>query len=395
MRENFPFFKRRPDIVYLDSAATSQTYYSVADDQRDFMLEFKSNAHRSGHSMGTLIDLEYSKSKIRIGEWLGIKDPCDRVVFNSGTSQGLYDAVQLINNAMIGGNIYLGIDSHHSLTLPFRQLALDAGRWNIIDINLDPTGLLDLDALEQQIKQDSAGCKIIAVSAVSNVLGKVNDLDRIKKIAHTYACTTVIDAAQIISKRNIDYNGFDFVAWSWHKIYGPTGLGTLLIDPIWKLYPPVHPGGGSVLNVSNTGATWTQDASRFESGTQNLAAIYTLPKLIDWLMANQTEIESHDRTMASFVNDHVSSEQFIATSQCDSGLISLIPKFGQVEDYAMMLDASNIMVRSGKLCAQPLLTALGTTGMLRISWACYTTYSEIETVFDKLGGIYARLSRHV
>jgi cysteine desulfurase/selenocysteine lyase len=394
MRDNFPFFKRRQDITYLDSAATSQTLYTVAEDQRDFMLDHKSNAHRSGNSMGTYVDQQYQLSKELIGKWLNLNHPEKRIVFNSGTTQGLNDATQLIMSAMSSGVVFIGIDSHHSLILPWTQSG--NSKWKVVFIELDKDGRLDLNDLETKIKlEPMAVSKVIAVNAVSNVLGLVNDLDGIKKIALDYAAVSVIDASQIISKRQVNFSGFDFVAWSWHKVYGPMGLGCLLIDPVWLNFDPVRPGGGTVTSVSLNNVTWTKDAGKFESGTQNLSAICALPRLVEWLIEHQNDIESHDISLAKIINDHISLAQFTPTSRTDSGLICLDPVVGAVEDYSMMLDAKNIMIRGGKLCAEPLITQISNNGLLRLSWGCYTTKQEIELALDSLGEIHARLSRHV
>jgi len=394
MREYFPFFKRRQDIIYLDSAATSQTLYTVVEDMQDFMLSNKSNAHRSGNSMGTYVDQQYQSSKELIGKWLNINKPEQRIVFNSGTTQGLNDAASMIMSAMSSGVVFVGIDSHHSLILPWTQSG--NAKWRVVFIELDKDGRLDLNDLKTKIKAEPmAVAKVIAVNAVSNVLGLVNDLDGIKKIALDVAAVSVIDASQIVSKRRIDISGFDFVAWSWHKVYGPMGLGCLLIDPVWLNFNPVRPGGGTVTSVSVDSVTWQTNAGKFESGTQNLAAICTLPKLVNWLIEHHDEIESHDIGLARITNDHISLAQFTPASRTDSGLICLDPVVGEVEDYTMMLDAKNIMIRSGKLCAEPLIAQISNNGLLRLSWACYTTRQEIEQAFDSLGEIHARLSKHV
>ena len=396
MRNDFPFFMRNPNIVYLDSAATSQTLYSVVEDQTAFLLDHKSNSHRSGHSMGTWVDKKYFDAKELIAKYVKVKDADKTVIFNSGSSQGLNDAVKLIERAMPGGTIYLGIDSHHSLSLPLMELAKSNPWWSIKYVPLDTEGYLNLVQLEQWCKADEGPCKIIAVSAVSNVLGKVNDLDKIRNIAHATTSNTIIDASQLVGKRSLDFHGFDFVAWSWHKVYGPTGLGTLIIDPVWLNYAPVHPGGGSVISVTTNQATWQTNAGRFESGTLNLSAIVALPRLIEWLMTNESDIVAHDKKLSRIANSNVSETYFKAGSDTDSSLISLLPVLGAVEDYTMMLDAKNIMVRSGKLCAQPLIDSItDNRSLLRLSWGCYTNEREIELAFDYLGEIYGRLSRNV
>lgn len=394
MRDYFPFFKRRPEVTYLDSAATSQTLYSVADDLRDFMLDHKSNAHRSGNSMGTWVDQQYQLSKELIGKWLNINHPEKRIVYNSGTTQGLNDAAQLIMSAMSSGVVFVGIDSHHSLILPWTQSG--NSKWKVVFIDLDKDGRIDLDDLKAKIKLEPiAVSKVIAVNAVSNVLGLVNDLPAIKKIALDIAAVSIIDASQIISKRRIDISGFDFVAFSWHKVYGPMGLGCLLIDPVWLNFDPVRPGGGTVTRVAVDSVTWQENAGKFESGTQNLAAICTLPKLISWLIEHADDIEQHDIGLAKIINDQVSLDQFTPSTKTETGLICLAPNVGAVEDYTMMLDANNIMIRSGKLCAEPLIQQISKGGLLRLSWGCYTTRQEIELALDNLGEIHARLSRHV
>jgi cysteine desulfurase / selenocysteine lyase len=392
MREYFPFFERNPDKIYLDSAATSQTLYTVAEDLSDFMLNHKSNAHRSGNSMGTWVDRQYQTSKELIGKWLNINHPDRRIVYNSGTTQGLNDAAELIMSAMSSGVVFVGIDSHHSLILPWTQSG--NAKWKVVFINLDRDGRLDLDDLDAKIKLEPvAVSKVIAVNAVSNVLGVVNDLDRIKKMALEVAAVSIIDASQIISKRRIDISGFDFVAFSWHKVYGPMGLGCLLVDPVWLNFNPVRPGGGTVTSVSTDTVTWTDNATKFESGTQNLSAIASLPRLVNWLIEHEADIESHDRMLARYANDQVSQDQFVSLVESQTGLVSLAPNIGAVEDYSMLMDAKKIMIRTGKLCAQPLLDYFTHPALIRLSWGCYTTTTEVERAFDRMGEIYEKFSR--
>ena len=395
MRDFFPFFKRNPDITYLDSAATSQTLYTVAEDLQSFMLDHKSNAHRSGHSMGTWVDQKYYEAKNLIGQWLGIDNPEFKIVFNSGATQGLYDAVQMIKG-QVTGTVYIGIDFHHSLYLPFKQLANQNSFYEIKFIPLQSNGLLDLDWLRAQFATDSNN-KILAFTGINNVLGVEQDLEAISNLADEYNCVTVLDASQLVGKRKFNLTRFDFVAWSWHKIYGPMGLGCLMVNRGWDLGEPVHPGGGSVTSVKASNELevieWQLNAGRFESGTQNLAAISTLPRLVKWLMEHEQAIIEHDRILADFVNSHVSHTQFTQLTESQSGLISLYPNKGAVEDYSMLLDAKKIMVRTGKLCAQPLIESLQKSALIRLSWGCYTTTQELERAFDRMGEIYEKFSR--
>lgn len=388
MRDRFPFFKANPDVVYLDSAATSQALDTVIEDTSDFLLNHKANAHRSGHSMGAWVDSRYHEAKDKIGKWLDIINPQDRVIFNSGASQGLYDAVKLIQKTCTNDmSVYVGIDAHHSLLLPLRQVAS-----NINYIDVDTEGLLDLESLENEIKKDDSACKIVAISAVSNVLGTVQDLDKLRSICNNYNVISIIDACQSMGKILHNYNGFDFVTWSWHKIYGPMGLGCLLIGEDWLKCDPVHPGGGSVSHVNLTDAVYLENSTKFESGTQNLQAICTLPRLLDWLIQNQESILSHDRKLTKLAN-HLCDDKIV---ESQTGLISFASTIGTVEDITMMLDAHSICVRGGKLCAEPLVSKLTTSNnLIRLSWAAYTTTEELEYAFEKIGEIRERISRFV
>jgi cysteine desulfurase/selenocysteine lyase len=395
LKSYFPFFTRNPDINYLDSAATSQALNSVIEDQRNFDLYCRANAHRSGHKMGASADQQYHAAKQSISRWLDVDDPENSIVFTSGTTQALYDAVAMIQREFSRATIYVGADSHHSLYIPLRMLAFNTSFFKVKIIDLDSSGRLDLVKLEEELAKNKEP-KIIACTAVSNVLGVINDLERIKELAKTYSCTTILDASQIISKRKFDLIGFDFVAWSWHKIYGPTGLGCLYLGSRWRKSEPVRPGGGSVNQVGYDNIVWQTTAGRFESGTQNLSAIAAIPKLVEWLIANSIEIEQHDRQLANLANQHVPLSMFKPVSETETGLICLEPLHGAVEDYGLMLDAKNIMVRTGKLCAEPLVSRLtANKSLIRISWAAYTQRQDIESAFDMLGQIHERLCRTV
>jgi selenocysteine lyase/cysteine desulfurase len=389
---NFPFFAKNSKINYLDSAATTQVLYTVPQDRYEFEIQHRSNAHRSGHKLGTWVDQQYHQAKQNIAEWLNVSS--DQIVFNSGTTQGLYDSAKLIGRRYPRATVYLGEDSHHSLFLPFNQLSQESPNISVLLIKTTKEGLLDLDNLESRLESLRNNKVVIAVNAVSNVLGKLNDLNRIRDIAKKYNAITVVDASQLVGKRRCDLTGFDFVAFSWHKIYGPMGLGCLIVDEDWLDSDPVRPGGGSITQVSYNHVDWQVGAGRFESGTQNLSAIVAIPKLVDWIRSYEQEIEEHDITLARYAASHCPGDMFKPISFSDTGLISIQPRIGTVEDYAYMLDAKNIMVRSGKLCAEPLVSQHG-SGLIRLSWACYTSKRDLEQAFNTLMEIYEKLRRHV
>lgn len=382
MRDRFPFFDKNADTTYLDSAATSQTLDTVINDSNDFLINRKSNRH-TNHSMGNWVNEQYYTAKEKVGQWLDIKDPVKRIAFNSGASQGLYDAVQLVKQRYTGHiSVYVGIDSHHSLLLPLRDASND-----IKYINVRNNGILDLDAVEEAIKEDSATCKVIAINAVGNVLGTKQDLDRVREICKKYDAISIIDACQSMGKIKHNYDGFDFVAWSWHKIYGPTGLGCLMLDEKWLWYNPVHPGGSSASMVSLKDVTYLDTAARFESGTHNFQAICTLPNLLDWLIENQSDITAHDEMLAEYANELCKTK--VVPSH--TGLVSFASQYSTSDDISTMLGTDSICVRGGNLCAEPLVAGItNKNNLVRVSWAAYTTKEEIKFVFDKIKEIDER-----
>lgn len=385
MRDRFPFFKNNPTVTYLDSAATSQTLDTVIEDTVDFLQNHKSNAHRSGHSMGAWVDNQYWTAKEKIGLWLGITNPENRIIFNSGASQGLYDAIQLATR-LDDFSVFIGGDFHHSLSLPFKNTNYKDLKY--IDVN--NAGVIDTYHLEELLRNDTSKNKIVAVTAVGNITGTVNDLERIRTICKRYNAITILDACQSMGKILHNYDGFDFIAWSWHKIYGPNGLGCLLIDPKWLEYDPVHPGGGSVVHVNYETQEYLSNATKFESGTPNLQAICTLPRLIDWLIENQNNITAHDKELASLANELFDTKLF----KSQTGLISLKVENGAIEDITMLLDANNIMSRGGNLCAEPLVKSVTNgKGLLRFSWGAYTSKQELEYAAEKFGEVHERISR--
>lgn len=386
MRDRFPFFKQNPEITYLDSAATSQTLDTVIEDTYDFLTNHKANAHRSGHSMGAWVDERYHTAKQKIGEWLKIKDPENRIIFNSGATQGLYDAIQLATR-IDDFSVFIGGDFHHSLSLPFKQTNYNDLKY--IDVN--NTGTINTYHLEELLRNDNSKNKIIAVTAVGNVTGTVNDLEKIKTIASQYNAITIVDACQSMGKIQHNYNGFDFVAWSWHKVYGPQGLGCLMIDPKWLEQDPVHPGGGSVIKVSYDNQEYLTNATKFESGTPNLQSICTLPRLLDWLIENTSNIIAHDKELAEYANKLFDNSIF----RSNTGLISLEVKQGTVEDVTMLLDVYKIMARGGNLCAEPLVKSVTNKGLLRLSWAAYTTKQELDFAYESLRKVNERISRFI
>lgn len=389
MRDRFPFCVSNPNSVYLDSAATSQTLDTVIQDTNDFLTNHKSNAHRSGHSMGAWVDNQYWLAKEKIGNWLNVSNYEDRIIFNSGATQGLYDAIQLATTGNNDFSVFIGGDFHHSLALPFHNT--DYNQLHYIDIN--STGTLNSFHLDQLLREDTSKTKIIAVTAVGNVAGAIHDLERIRELARDYNAITIIDACQSMGKIQHNYHGFDFVAWSWHKLYGPQGLGCLMIDPKWLDSTPIRPGGGSVTHVSYNDQSYLTNATRFESGTPNLQAICSLPRLLDFLTDYQNDIIAHDKMLTTYANDLFSETR---AYRSNTGLISINPSIGSVEDVTLLLDANNIMVRGGNLCAEPLVSNISANkGVLRLSWGAYTTKQELELAYNKIEEAYGRISKFI
>ena len=386
IRDQFPALDQivygKP-LVYLDNAATAQRPSSVVELQKSLAQGANANIHRAVHKLASDATEAYENTREYVREYMGAQHASE-IVFTSGTTASINLVAYSFGEAFIGKGeeIIISVAEHHSNIVPWQLLCGRKGAvLKVLDI--DKNGVLSPDALEKLISERT---KIVAISHISNVLGLVNPVRELCAVCHKHGVPVLVDGAQGIvhSKVNVQEIGCDFYAFSGHKIYAATGTGVLygkkdLLDAM----PPFMGGGEMIKSVSFSGTTYANSPAKFEAGTQNINSVPTLVPALEFASANDT-----DPAITEYVYAKLTENERITLY--GTGLENKIPLFSFAvkgahhEDLALILDKMGIALRSGQMCAEPLMDRLGVTGLLRASFAPYNTMEEAKYFIECL-----------
>ena len=376
-------------LVYLDNAATSQRPLKVIEKWNDISTTMNSNLHRAVHHLADLATEEYESTRDAVREFLNAYGR-EEIIFTSGATHSINLVAFSFGETFIGegDEIIVSEAEHHSNIVPWQMMA--ARRHAAIKVlPVDDEGRLRIDLLPELITEKT---RIVCVTHISNVLGLVNPIRKIAELCHSRGCYLLVDGAQGIVHQRVDVRELDcdFYAFSGHKLYAAPGTGVLfgrreLLD---KMVP--YMGGGEMIeSVKWSGTTYTKLPQKFEAGTQNISGTPTLKPAIEianLLNDNKLELEN----MKSFIYGSLLSDDRIKLYGTTADLSEKAPVFSFTvksahhEDLALILDKMGIAVRSGQMCAEPLMDRFGVTGMLRASFAPYNTMEEAEYFIKSL-----------
>ena len=373
-------------LVYLDNAATSQRPLAVLEKERTLALRSNANIHRAVHKLAADATEEYERTRDAVRDFLNAGSR-EEIVFTSGTTMSINLVAACFGEAFVGegDEIIVSVAEHHSDIVPWQLLC--ARKKAVLKVlEIDEFGGLLVGSLEKLISQRT---KIIAISHISNVLGLVNPVREIVKIAHAHDILVLVDGAQGSVHEIVDVQALDcdFYAFSGHKVYGPTGTGVLYGKKKWLDAMPPYMGGGEMIHsVSFSGTTYAPVPGKFEAGTQNFNAV---PSLQDALKLAQVfkkekEVLDNQKIIVDYLLDALTKDPRIHLYGDPRGTGEKTPIFSisvegaHHEDLALILDKMGIAVRSGQMCAEPLMDRFGVTGMLRASFAPYNTLEEAE-----------------
>lgn len=387
LREHFPQLSTKvygKPLVYLDNAATSLRPESVIK-MWDFMSSrYSANLHRAVHYTSAKATEQFEAAREEVADFIGAKSPKE-IVFTSGTTQSINLLAFCLGERKgflnVGDEILIAEEEHHSNILPWQFLA-ERKNLKIKVLPVDERGALRLEELPRLVTDRT---RICTVAQVSNVLGLVNPVRQIVDYCHQRGVLVVVDGAQGIvhCKTDVKELGADFYAFSGHKIYAAPGTGVLwgkkaLLDTL----PPYMGGGEMVGTVKWEKSTFASVPYKFEAGTQNLAGVPTLGHAIAWVykFRNYPELEGVKRYMLDALQQIPSLRLFGVPESPEEKipLFSFTIEGAHHEDLALILDKMGIAVRSGQMCAEPLMDRYGVTGMLRASFAPYNTQEEAE-----------------
>ena len=395
IRKDFPIFLRTirdgKKLVYLDSGATSQKPQVVIDAEVDFYAKHNAAAHRGAHQLAEEATEMFEASRETVASFLGAKS--EEIVFTKSATESLNLLAYAFSNAEPGSEFAIGSEhsivvsemEHHANLIPWQQLAKRSGaelKW----FGVTSDGRLDESNIDSLITSKT---KIVAITQQSNVLGTINNLDRIIEKAHNVGAIVIVDACQSVPHIPVDVTklGADFLAFSGHKILGPTGVGVL-----WGRYellnnlPPFLFGGSMIENVTMTDATWAEAPRKFEAGVPNMAQVVGLAAGIKYLQSiGLEEVHEHEKALTGYLLNELSQIPGIAVVgptdiSLRGGTVSFTVEAIHPHDLGQYLDSAGIAVRTGHHCAWPLTRALGVPATTRASLYLYNDNSDIDAL---------------
>jgi cysteine desulfurase / selenocysteine lyase len=392
-RADFPILSREvrgKPLIYLDNGATTQKPIQVIEAQSRVYREQNANVHRGVHWLSQETTDAYEKSRRKIARHIGVKDEAE-IIFTRGTTESINLVMMTFGRANVqaGDKVVVSRMEHHSNFVPWQSLCLEKGaEFKIWEAEDDFT--LSLSKLEDILKIGRV--KIVAFTAMSNVLGTVTPVPQISALAKQYGATVVVDAAQAMAHMPVDLSAWtnvDFVAFSAHKMCGPTGIGVLWgRRKLLEAMPPYQYGGDMILQVGDEKTTWNELPWKFEAGTPNYGDSIAFGAALDYLgEVGMDRIHSYESALVQYAKGKllaIPGIRVLAPSNpaLHGGVLSFTAEHVHPHDLATFLDAEGIAIRAGHHCAQPLMKKLGVIATNRASFYFYNLPSEVDRLAE-------------
>lgn len=389
IRSMFPALSRKVygrDLVYLDNAATSHRVQSVIDEWNRISAESNANIHRAVHRLADEATQAYEQARDAVKCFINAEFR-EEIVFTSGTTAAVNLVAFCFGEAYVrpGDEIVVTEAEHHSNMVPWQMMCQRKGAVLRV-LPVDDDGYLKIEKLDELLNERT---RILAVTHISNVLGLVNPIKEIVAKCHSKGIPVFVDGAQGIVHSKVDVRDIDcdFYAFSGHKMYAATGTGVLYGKrKLLESMPPYMGGGEMVGTVTFDKTTYAPLPMKYEAGTQNFASTATFNQAINFInLLNNSELVKYDEEIRDYLLDVFRKDDRIhlygvprGTSEDKIPLFSFTVKGVHHEDLALILDKMGIAVRSGQMCAEPLMNRFGVTGMLRVSFAPYNTMEEAQ-----------------
>lgn len=395
-RADFPILNEQVHsraLVYLDNAATTQKPQVVLDAITEAYSHWNANVHRGVHHLSQVATQQHEEAREKVAQLIHAQSS-EEIIFTKGTTDSLNMLARSFGDAMVkeGDEIIVSHLEHHSNIVPWQMLCERKGAvLKVIPLHEDLS--LDIEAFKGILSEKT---RLVSVAHVSNVLGIINPIEEVIRLAHEKGVAVCVDGAQSVPHLAIDVQRLDcdFLVFSAHKMYGPTGLGVLYGKKEWldKL-PPAEGGGEMIEHVSFEKTTYNVLPYKFEAGTPNYVGSYAFGKAIDYLQAIGLEqIAAHELALAEYIEQELSKINQVhvyAAGRTKAGAVSfnvyradgaLIHPF----DVGVLLDRQGVAVRTGHHCAEPLIDHLGVSGTVRASVGLYNTKEDIDTFIAAL-----------
>jgi len=389
IKNDFPILKQKINgkpLVYLDSAATSQKPSSVIEAEKQFYETTNANVGRSVHHLAEKATVEFEKAREKVTKFVDALP--EEIIFTKNTTE----SINLVANSLgfkHGDEILTTVMEHHSNLVPWQVVAENKGAV-VKYVSITNDGRLDLVSLQKLLTKKT---KLVAITHVSNVLGTINPIKEIVKLAKKVGALTLIDGAQaaphlLVDVKNLDC---DFYAFSAHKMLGPTGVGVLYgKKEVLQKLSSFLTGGHMIKEVTLEKTTFADAPQKFEAGTQNIAGIIAFGAAIDYLAEIGMEtVRKHETELTKYTLEKLSKIESITIYgpkdvEIRSGVVSFNIKGAHPHDVAQILDSEGIAIRSGHACAMPLMKLLGVESVCRASFYIYNTKEDVDKLVEGL-----------
>lgn len=392
IKTKFPIFKEKTplgqDLVYLDNAATCHKPQSVIDAIADYYAKDYSTVGRASYWPASNTTRKFNHVRKQVRELINAAHE-EEVVFTFGTTDGINKLANAFLRPRIGAGdqVIISEMEHHANLLPWQQICHEVGA-ELLVIPMFESGALDYQALEIMINDR---VKLVAVTAISNALGVKNDIGRISEIAHAHNVPVLVDAAQSLAHEQIDVQALDcdFMVFSGHKLYGPTGVGVLYGKRKWlDQIPPLSLGGGIVKEVRFEESSFQEPPHKHEAGTPNIAGVLGLGAALTFIQSvGYDQITEHTEALTRYAVtelEKLEGVRVIGSNENRAPAISFVMEGVHPHDLSTFLNEKGICIRAGHHCAQPLMQRLNVSGTARISFAVYNTEEDVDALIRTL-----------
>jgi cysteine desulfurase / selenocysteine lyase len=397
IRDDFPILGQKvhgQPLIYLDNAATTQKPRAVLDALRAYYENDNANVHRGIHELSNRATAAFEAARIRASRFINARS-ADEIIFTRGTTEGINLVAAAWGNKHLrkGDKILLTEMEHHSNIVPWQLLAERTGAELVFLPVTGDIGLLDLNHLDEWLTKE---VKLMAMTHISNSLGTINPILELCARARKLGVVTLIDAAQSAGHRLLDVQeiGCDFLAFSGHKMCGPTGIGVLYgRQEVLETMPPYQGGGEMILNVTYQKSTWKHAPHRFEAGTPDISGAVGLHAAMDYLdRIGRQKIAEHDQELGAYAYEKLAGLKgggirLFGPHIGRAGVVSFLLKDVHAHDLVTAADQGGVALRGGHHCNQPLMHKLGVESTARASFYFYNTTQEIDRFIEVLAEI--------
>lgn len=377
-------------LVFLDNAASSQKPAQVIDALDDYYRRYHANVHRGIHKLSEMATLAYEEARLKIRRFINAASKRE-IIFTRGTTEGINLVAQTWGRANLGpGDVVISTQmEHHSNIVPWQILAAEKG-FTLRYIPVTPDGLLDLEVFVRMLQEEPV--KLVSVMHVSNVLGTINPVGEIIRMAHDAGALALVDGAQSVPHMPVDVQMLDadFFAFSGHKMCGPTGIGVLYGKrALLEAMPPWMGGGDMIAQVTLEGSTWNELPYKFEAGTPAIAQAIGLGYAVDYLSAlGMQNVHTYAQQLTAYALERLEEVRGVKVygppAEQKGAVASFTVDGIHAHDVAQLLDAEGVAVRAGHHCAMPLHQALGVSATARASFYLYSTFEEVDALIEGL-----------